>query len=311
MNNMLKNSLISLLIGFAALYCAGASQAAVTCTSMSATTLNFSYIGGTDSTVPRNIMSGNIFANCTRTAASDTVVTVGAGNGNNPGGGGIGRAILNVAGTNYFINYNLYRLDSTCNTSFGNVAGPPSSRISANFTGPLNVPEDLIFNFWGCISGQGGTNIETAGYPAGLYTDSAVITLRAGTGPILISNVININIAAPSRCTISGGPADINFIYTAFGAANFQSSAFTANCTNQMPYNMTLSPTAGVVGGLRYTLGLTAATPGSASNVGSTAYNGFGGATGKVYYINGLVTAGQAGQIGLPISKPHLLVITY
>jgi Spore Coat Protein U domain len=309
--HVFKNCLTSLLIGVAALCWANTSQAAVTCTSLSATALNFSYIGGTNSSLPRNVMSGVITAVCTRTLPTDTTITVGANNGSN-GSGSVGRALYSGGG--FLISYNLFRVDSSCNiaTTFGDVAGPPNgSRISANFTGAVGFPETLTFNFWGCISGQGGNNIETLGYPAGLYADSTVIRLRAVTGPIIISNSIAINIIAPSKCTVSGGPADISFSYTAFGAANFQSSAFTANCTNLMPYTMTLSPTNGVVGGLKYQLGLTAATPGSASSLGPTSLNNVGGTTGKLHYINGVMDAGQAGQSGLPVSQPHTLTISY
>jgi hypothetical protein len=313
--HVFKKNLTSLLIGVAALCCASTSQAAVTCTSLSATALNFSYIGGTNSSLARNVMSGVITAVCTRTVTTDTGVAVGAGNGLNPGGGGVGRTLLTAAGINYFINYNLFRVDSTCNTTFGNVS-VPNSRILANFIGTIGQPETLTFNFWGCVSGQGTTNIETAGYPAGLYTDSALINIRPVTGttvggPLPIGSSIAINIIAPARCTVSGGPADISFSYTAFGAANFQSSAFTANCTNLMPYTMALSPTNGVVGGLKYQLGLTAATPGSASSLGPTSLNNVGGTTGKLHYINGVMDAGQAGQSGLPVSQPHTLTISY
>ncbi len=313
--HVLRNYLSAVLMGTAAMCCASASQAAVSCTSLSATTLNFSYIGGTNSTLARNVMSGVITASCTRTSTTDTGVTVGANNGSNPSGS-VGRTLLNAAGMNYFINYNLFRVDSSCNpsTTFGNV-GSPNSRISVNFIGPLNVAETLTFNFWGCVSGQ-STNIETAGYPAGLYTDSTAITIRPVTGTVVggllpVSSTIAINIIAPARCTVSGGPADISFNYTAFGAASFQSTGFTANCTNLMPYTMALSPPNGVVGGLKYRLGLTAATPGSASSLGPTSLNNTGGAAGKLHYINGLMDAGQAGQSGLPVSQPHTLTISY
>ena len=74
---------------------------------------------------------------------------------------------------------------------------------------------------------------------------------------------------------------------------------------------MDVSPVAGVVGGLRYVLGL-ADVAGSASNLGPSTLSRVGNATGtSSHVINGGMAASQAGLQGAIVPQPHTLTITY
>jgi hypothetical protein len=75
---------------------------------------------------------------------------------------------------------------------------------------------------------------------------------------------------------------------------------------------MALSPVSGVVAGLRYTLGLSLAAAGTASNTGPSTVSTTGNATGSAtHYINGSMAAAQAGQTGTPVPQSHTLTLTY
>jgi hypothetical protein len=311
----MKSSLKMLWLGWAiavlSLLGAGSAQAAITCGALSAQTLNFAYVTGTNSFNTNNFLQSTVSVVCTRTAAGDaTTLSLGANNGSFQSGGNANNARQTVAGTNYDIRYDLYR-NSLCGTpSATNFRDTAGTRILATFPSTaLNTPLTLTFDYWACIPSQTVTS-----FPAGLYVDTVNLTLRAvvgGADPTITTGTIAVNIYAPAKCSISNGPGNVSFNYTAFGAAVFKFTQFNADCTNFLPYGMALSPTTGVVGGLRYQLGLSNAV-GSANSIGSTPLTSTGGAAGtKIHYINGVMDAGQAGTAGAVTPQIHTLTITY
>jgi hypothetical protein len=306
MKNNLKKWLAWWALVLLSLLGPGTAQAVISCGALSPQIFNFAYLSGTLS--QNNITPSSVSVICSRSAAGDgTTLTLGADNGANQSGGNQNNARQTVAGTPFDIRYDLYR-NNLCGTpSATNFRDTGGTRISATFPPgtPLNTPVTLTFDYWACIPGQTVT-----AFPAGLYTDSVLLTLRTG-GTTILTGTIQVNIYAPAKCSISGGPGNIAFNYTAFGPASFQFTQFNANCTNFLPYSMALNPVNGVVGGLRYQLGLSNAV-GSASSVGSNPLTSTGGAVGtKVHYINAVVDAGQAGTAGAPVPQPHTLTITY
>jgi hypothetical protein len=311
MKNTWKTVWFGWTIAVLSLLGAGSARAAITCGALSAQTLNFAYVTGTNSFNANNFLQSTVSVTCTRTAAGDaTTLSLGANNGTFPSGGNANNARQTVAGANFDIRYDLYR-NSLCGTpSATNFRDTAGTRISATFPSTaLNTPLTLNFDYWTCIPVQ-----SVVSFPAGLYADTVVLTLRAvvgGADPTIGTGTIAVNIYAPAKCSISGGPGNIAFNYTAFGPASFQFSQFNANCTNFLPYSMTLSPANGVVGGLRYQLGLSNAI-GSTSSVGSNPLTSTGGAVGtKVHYINAVMDAGQAGTAGVVTPQVHTLTITY
>ncbi len=273
------------------------AHAAITCTITQPTALSFAYVNNTNSTT--NKIQSAITAVCQRTLSTDptsATLTLGANDGAQP----VSSNNFAQLGANG-VRYNLWR-NSGCTQQFRDTA---ATQLSATFSSATLSPVTLTFDFWGCIPGQ-----SVASFPAGLYTDVVTLTLRNGAIP-LATGSIPINIYAPATCTISGLPTVITFVYSAFGAANFQSANFNANCTNLLPYTIDLSPTAGVVGGLRYDLGLSD-TVGSASNVGAATLSNVGNASGtRSHVINGVMLANQAGATTPIAPQSHTLTITY
>jgi spore coat protein U-like protein len=309
----MKNNLSALMAfcaaGLLSLLGMGNAQAAITCGPLSTQILNFAYVTGTNSFNTNNILPATVSVTCSRTAAGDaTTLTLGADNGTFPSGGNANNARLTFLGVNNDIRYDLYR-NNLCGTpSATNFRDTNGTRISSTFpTTTLNTPFTLTFDYWACIPSQA-----VASFPAGVYLDTVILTLRAGNAnPPLVTGTIQVNINAPAKCGISNGPNLMVFSYTAFGPASFQFTQFNANCTNFLPYTMVLSPSNGVVAGLRYQLGLSDAV-GSATAIGPASLSRTGGPTGtRIHTINGVMDAGQAGTAGAPVPQPHTLTITY
>ena len=277
----------------------GKATAAITCTISAPTALNFVYVSGTNNTSPNNKLQSAIVATCQRTLAGDpttAVLTLGANNGLQPAAPN-NRALF----SGNLIQYRLWR-DVACSAAFLDTA---PTRISANFASTTLSPVNVTFDYWACIPSQ-----VVSSFPAGIYTDSVSLFLRDGAVQ-LATAAIPVNITAPALCSISGGPSSLTFSYTASGPANFQFTSFNANCTNSLPYTMDVSPVAGVVGGLRYVLGL-ADVAGSAGNLGPSTLSRVGNATGtSSHVINGGMVANQAGLQGAIVPQPHTLTITY
>lgn len=291
--------MVLLLTSVIGLAIPGQANAAITCTIAAPTALNFVYVSGSNITSPNNKLQRTIVATCQRTLAGDpttAVLTLGANNGLQPAAPD-NRAIF----SGNLIRYGLWR-DVACSATFLDTA---PTRISGNFASTTLSPVNVTFDYWACIPSQ-----VVSSFPAGIYTDTVSLFLRDGAVQ-LATAAIPVNITAPALCSINGGPGSLTFSYTAFGPANFQFTSFNANCTNSLPYTMDVSPVAGVVGGLRYELGLSDVA-GSATNLGPATLSRVGSATGtRSHVINGAMVANQAGLQGAIVPQPHTLTITY
>ena len=290
---------VLVLTGLMGLAIPGKANAAITCTITAPITLNFVYVSGTNNTSPNNKLQSAIRATCQRTLAGDpttAVLTLGANDGLQPTGT-TNQALF----SGNLVRYNLWR-DVACSAQFRDTA---ATRISANFASTTLNPVTLTFDYWACIPGQ-----VVSSFPAGVYTDSVSLFLRNGAVQLATAS-IPVNITAPAKCSVSGGPGNITFTYTAFGPANFQYTGFSADCTNALPYTMDVSPATGVVGGLRYDLGLSDVV-GSAGSIGPASLSRTGSATGsRPHVINGVMVSNQAGLQGAIVPQPHTLTITY
>jgi Spore Coat Protein U domain len=289
----------------------GHVHAAITCGPMSTTSASFAYVPGTNnnSASPsgaNNVVMNTVTVSCTRDSASPNTVQLGVTNGLHAPPGN--RAQL-VSPTPFYVRYNTFQ-DAACMNTLTDGSG---NRLTATLTAPLNTPQSITYTFYTCIN-QAQT---LASFPAGVYTDAPNVNLRFQGGGLAIDQTqpMPVSINAPAACSISNLPASnsIPLTYTAFQSSPaFNFVSFNANCTNLLPYTMSLDSQFGVVGGLRYQLGLTTTAQGSAAAVGGTTAADVGGPTGtKVHYINAVMSAGQAGQIGLPTSNSHVLTIAY
>ena len=297
--------LVRLLASLGLSFMSTAAHAVITCSLSAPVAVNFAYVSATSNTRAGNVQQGSVTANCTRTSAADpTTVTLSASNGLYASGQGNNvRQVF--GGTNFQIAYDLYQ-DSACSLNWRD---RKNSTISATLSGTaLNTPVSATFPYWACkLAAQTLTS-----YPSGLYSDRVDLVLYAASTAVATSS-LNVNIYAPAVCSISNGPSQLTFSYNAFSpTAVFAGTSFRANCTNFLPYTLALSPVSGVVGGLRYTLGLSLSAAGSASNIGPVSLDAVGNATGTAtHYINGAMVAGQPGQAGTIVPQPHTLTITY
>lgn len=289
------------LAALAALALAGAgAQAAITCSISPPSAIAFAYVANTGTASATNVQQGSVSVTCTRTSSGDsTSLTLAVNNGL------YGSNVqLSAGGTNYQVSYALYR-DSSCSSGWD--SNPPT-RLSATLPAALNTPVTAVFSYWACKT----TAQALTSYPAGLYTDRVDLTLRTGNTS-LATGSINVSLYAPALCTLGSGPANLSFSYAAFApTAAFAGTSFRANCTNLLPYTMTLSPAVGVVAGLRYSLGLSLSQAGTAANTGPASLSAQGTAVGfATHYINGAMPEGQPGQSGPVVPQIHTLTITY
>ena len=297
-------TLVHLFIALTILLLPAAARAAVSCSFQTIPLLNFvSYTPNTTYlTNTNNLRQMSVTALCTRTLAADsTTVYLGSDNGLYAQGQN-NRMLFSGS----YIIYDVYK-DSGCSVKFRN--NNNAARIAATIPAtPLNTQHQVTFDFWGCIT----TAQATAAYPSGYYLDTISLVIVSSTGATLASGSMSVQDFTPATCSVTGGPGNLVFTYQAFGAADVRSSSFSANCSNNLAYTMTITPDSGAVGGVRYTLGLTALSAGTVLSIGPASLSDTGNVSGtRLYYVNGLVAAGQPGQAGTPVAQPHTLMLTY
>jgi hypothetical protein len=125
--------------------------------------------------------------------------------------------------------------------------------------------------------------------------------------------IISVNVLA--SCNLSTQPPTMSLNYTSFQAFSAESSVpFTATCTNTTPYRMNISPSAGTMLGLPYSI-MVGTSAGSPSDISSSMhYDLTGTGFAQIYYINGSISAGLAGTCPTSwcsASMPHILNIEY
>jgi hypothetical protein len=109
---------------------------------------------------------------------------------------------------------------------------------------------------------------------------------------------LSITVTTPVACTISSLiGAVLTFDYTSFQPSPSTATVqFDANCTNNTPFRMSVSPNFGTLLGLTYTIKL-GTTLGSATDISSTTtYNLSGSGSAITYYINGTIPSGRGGD---------------
>jgi spore coat protein U-like protein len=293
-----RQHILRLLAFMALSVCGLTAHAAITCSIAPPSAVNIAYVASTS-----NVQQGSVSVTCTRTLAADAssvTLDLGANTGNNGTGQGSDVTLGSAK-----IAYSFYT-NSACSSQW--LKSNYGKNISVPLSMPsVNVPVTSTFNYWACIGSQ-----SLSSYTAGLYTDAVGLQLSIN-GSNMASASIAVNLHAPAVCTTSNGPGNLTFTYNAFSpTAVFAGTSFVANCTHFLPYTMTLNPVSGVVAGLRYTLGLSLATAGTASNTGAITLSTIANATGSAtHYINGSMAAAQAGQTGTPVPQTHTLTLTY
>lgn len=278
------------------------AQAAISCTLSSTAAVNFVYVPGTTNASSNNVRQGSITANCTRTNPADpTSLWLGVDNG------------LNNSGqqNNLRLSTSLLAYDIYANSNCSARVGLSNNRVEVTLTSSAAGTASFVFPYWACIP----TSQALVGFPAGQYTDSVQLGIYSASngGTALATGTLAVNALAPASCSIGRAPGTVSFSYTAFSAnAAFAGTNFRADCSSGLTYTMALSPPAGVVAGLRYTLGLSLSAAGNAANIGPTSLQATGNSTGMAtHFINGVMEAGQAGQSGAIVPQVHTLTISY
>jgi len=110
----------------------------------------------------------------------------------------------------------------------------------------------------------------------------------------------DVTVALTSVCEISTAPGTVAFTYTAFQVGNATANtSFGVRCTSNLGYTMALdTPGSESVGGLTYSLALSAAS-------------GTGSGSAQSYNINGTMAGGQAGDATAGTLQTRTLTITY
>ena len=270
----------------------------------------FSYSTGySPSTVGNTVTLVNVNVTCARnTTGTDGTVSyqVTFNNGINAGAGTQNKAKNGLL----TLNYEFYK-EVTCLTKL-------EGATTLNVVGQLAASGSNIvtpLTFYACI-----TPTQTATAPSISYTDTITLSIAgsSSSNSVTYSSGANsitnsVSIIAPVTCTISTAPGTVAFgTYTSLGAAAVGSTSFAANCSNTLPYTMSLDSVFGVVAGLNYFVGLTA-TSGATTGTPTLASTGTGVA--QTFYIKGNMASGQAGSCtggcGVLKTNTRVLTITY
>ncbi len=263
------------------------SQAAVFC---SVTSPGFSTAYVTANTAS-NVTATSFSVTCTKDAAgrratSTVSYQVTAGNGLQPTG--TQNRAKKLTG---FLNYSVSTVP-TCATAWKGTTRLPT--IAASFVMAINTTVTNTYTFYGCIP-----PLQVATAPLGNYTDTVTMTIArpgggggGGRNRVTFTNgTFPVNIVAPATCTLTTPPTNLAFSYTAFrSTAALASTTFGVTCSTFLPYTMVLDATVGVVTGLNYTLALNTVATGGTSPLASV-----GTGVAQSFFVNGSMTAGQAG----------------
>ena len=273
-------ALLALLAGFSP------AHAAISCTNVTSAGASINYQNNTTPT-----LQATFTVTCTRTSTSDaTSVNYEVEADNGLYSNGTNNRARHAVTTTSLLKYDLYTA-SNCGSKFkGNSGINDTITWAANETGPKSKQT----SYWVCIK-----EAQTAG-AEGLYSDTVTLVVKWGASQVTGSPLVPISIYAPAYCNLSNVP-NISVSYTAFGAQQAGTAAFTATCTISMPYTVTTDVDEGVVSGLRYIL--TVATP---------APNGTGAVQNNS--VTATFPAGQAGACATSTcngTNTHTLIVTY
>lgn len=271
---------------------APAANAAISCTTITSAGGYISYVSNTTASV-----QATFTISCNRSATTDSTtqgykVTVDNGlNGSGPGGNQ-----NNAANGTAKLKYELYT-DSACSTVWQKtttIAGTVDWGSSLNL-GTITQQQ----SFWICITAK------QAPANSGTYTDTVTMTAtNNGGAKFNVNGSIPVTFYAPALCTVTQAPSPstLTLAYAAFQATpSSGTSTFKVQCTNGMPYTMSLDASENVLVGIRYLLSLS-----------GTSANGSG--TPQTYTVTVSAPSGQAGTCSTGTcsgTHTHTITIAY
>ncbi|MCY7371114.1 MAG: spore coat U domain-containing protein [Polaromonas sp.] len=271
---------------------ATSAQAAITC-NLSATGVTGNYTAAANTR-----LTGSLTVNCAR-LASDSGATVTYYISMDQGEPPAGRNMTRQGGTQ-LLAYTVFRNSSftgSWTTGGGrapNNTGNGGLDFTINWNGALNSSATVPYYF------EVAAGITR---PAGIYDDVptfSIFTTRGGTLLGAASYVANISIVA--ECFFNSAIPAVTVNYPSFSAtARTGSSSYSLSCTLSTPYTMAVTPTAGTLMGLNYTV-----APSAASGTGS--------AFPQTYSVTATVPADQSGTCAVgacAATQAHQITITY
>jgi spore coat protein U-like protein len=233
--------------------------------------------------------SGQVTVTCTRDAsdAPTNTFSLGIDQGDPPNG----RQYSRVGGTQT-LNYQIYR-ESSYSTTWNN-----SNR---RLNGTVNFGTALITSFtltyYLRITSQ-------TGKPAGLYDDEGLtfFVRVPQTGSVRGQGDVPQYALINPSCTLTLPPSNLSITYPSFSSLpRTAATNFAVQCTAQTPYTMAVSPTAGVLNGINYSVALSA-----------TSFTATGAP--NTHSITATAPAGQVGTCSAATcsaTQAHTLTISY
>ena len=269
---------------------------------------NFSYSTGYSPTAAVDTVTALSFdVTCVRnTTGTDGTVTYAVAFNN----GIHALALQNRAQNVLFLNYEFYK-DAACTVKLEG-ASTISVTTGVVASGTTTVTPNA---FYACIP-----KLQTATAPSIAYTDTVALSITGTSSSPSVNfapgadGAGSVNIIAPVTCSISTAPGTVAFgSYTSLGSAALGSTSFGANCSNTLPYTMSLDNAFGVVAGLNYSVGLAAS---SGATTGTPSLTSTGTGIEQIFYIKGNMASGQAGSCagggcGSLQTDTRTLTITY
>lgn len=242
--------------------------------------------------------------NCTRSSGDANTLTyrIKADNGLNANGT---QRRVRLGSSSSYLNYYLNR-----GTTVGGTASCASStNWQAPATGTTNVITGTL-SFGSNLSASAiwGYCIRVSGFAlpsSGLYTDTVQVFAQypnADAGVLTASAALNYSLGVGNQCMFKSFPSTINFAYTSFSDADQTSSqTFDLQCSNSLPWSISVNPANNTLLGLNYSFSL---TPSSGTGTGLN----------QTITLNGTVPNGQAGTCPNAVctaTYTHNIVITY
>lgn len=211
-----------------------------------------------------NSVQGDLRIGCTRTTLADPG-TVFYSIKADPGQNSTGGTTRNVKDPNSSTSLLWILRNTVGNLSCGNATNWGDASVglitgSLSFAANALVTNVLVPNAY-CMRVRGTAGGNPAAPAAGTYVDTVTLSPTMST----IANSGNGDVTAPvtqvsftvgvgAQCVVRKQGDDLNFNYTAFGAALSDTTNFQAVCSNGLPYSVTVSPASGTIAGVGYTV---------------------------------------------------------
>lgn len=278
---ILKLTVLSILLS------ASAAKAAITC-SLSVSNINQTY---NPASSVHNDSTGSITLNCTRGLADATSTSYWIGIGQ---GESAPQRRLTRQGGNQTLNYRIFR-NSGFNQTWNDTGGGATGTLS--FGSPTTTSASTSIPYYFRI-----TRLQI-GKPAGIYDDTATVTMRfTQSGSTQATAILTPVATILGSCSFSTAPGPIVLNYASFSSSPVTSSTnFSVNCSSGTPYTLALNATSGTLLGLPYTVGL---------NTSSATGNG----SPQNYTVSGSIPANQSGNCSsasCSATQSYTITLTY